>query len=144
MVFTKINYGKSVTKNLGDFNSVKIEFSAEIEVDQEQKIDDQIYELETYVNTFLNEEINKYDEKVTVAEKENNKSKPYKDKKEIKPNKQTKRDIFVSYSEDPDGIMYHIRYNDKTKQWYGMQTEREDCKRFISLEEISEGCFIER
>ena len=57
MKFTKINYGKSVTKNLGDFNSVKLEFSAEIEVDQEQKIDDQIYELETYVNTFLNESV---------------------------------------------------------------------------------------
>ena len=45
MVFTKINYGKSVTKNLGDFNSVKIEFSAEIEVDEDMKVADQVASL---------------------------------------------------------------------------------------------------
>lgn len=138
MVFTKINYGKSITKNLGDFNSVKIEFSAEAQIDPDLKIEDQIHELEAYVDKVLNDEINKYDEKVTITEKETKKPKPY------KFNNQVGKDLFVSYKEDPDGILYRIKYNAKTNQWYGMQTDRPDRKRFISLEEVSEGCYIER
>ena len=108
MVFTKINYGKSVTKNLGDFNSVKIEFSAEIEVDEDMKVADQVASLKLYVNQLLNEEINKYDESVTETKKvtENKGFQSYQPAKK-QPKKQSKGGNLVDYR----GVEYWICSN---------------------------------
>ena len=108
MKFTKINYGKSVTKNLGDFNSVKIEFSAEIEVDEDMKVADQVASLKLYVNQLLNEEINKYDESVTETKKvtENKGFQSYQPAKK-QPKKQSKGGNLVDYR----GVEYWICSN---------------------------------
>lgn len=124
-----LSYTKSTTKDLGNFNSVRVQYSAEIEVDDSIDLEDQQKALKIYVDSLLNEEINRYEEKPTVEYKSAKKSKPVERPREN--NVKSTPKSYGIFKDRDDGELYYISWNAATEQWYGRKVKGSG---YISLE----------
>ena len=100
MKIKEITYARSVTKDLGNFNSVKINFSATAEIDEKDENAEET--LKNYVDSFLNTEIAKYSESVTKNETLNKYSK--KQQTRVKSLKNAQNNANNIYNNSPEPV----------------------------------------
>lgn len=125
MKFKTITYGKSATKNTGDYENIKINFEATVEVDENESVEEAQAILKGYVDTVLNEEINKYSEGVNKDVKSSNANKRSNTKSDdvstTKKESDTKYKVIAMY-ETHDGIKYyHFKAKDSEAQFLRIQ-----------------------
>lgn len=148
MKFKTITYGKSATKNTGDYENIKINFEATVEVGKNESVEEAQAILKGYVDTFLNEEINKYSEGVNKDVKSSNVSKRFNTKSDdvsTKEKSDTKYKVIAMY-ETHDGIKYyHFKAKDSEAQFLRIQHDADiddEHTKTIQIDKVKGLCMV--